>query len=464
MLEDFLRKTPLFQGLSDDDFSYLSDVAEIVTLESNAELFVEGSMGDCAYVIQEGILEVFKLSSGREVLLDAHGVGGVIGEMSLLEQKPRMASVRAKGKTTLISIHQVAFNHLINTSPGAARAVLDIVLSHMRNTESKLQQSEKMAQLGTLTAGVAHELNNPAAAVKRASVHLRETMADFATTQSTLDKLGLSDEQTTVIKDLQVKIQDIILHPPNLTSLMRSDREADIEDLLDDSNVENPWDYASILVNLGYQNDDTDILIKAFKPEQLTVFFEWLRATYDAYVLLEEISQGSSQISEIVKALKSYAYLDQAAELAVDVHEGLDSTLIIMRSELKKNITVNREYADDLPKIQAFGSELNQVWTNLIHNAVDAMDGFDNKSITIRTRYDAETRQVVVEIEDNGSGIPEDIMNRVFDPFFTTKGPGVGTGMGLHISYNIIVQKHQGDLRVYSEPGKTCFQAWLPIE
>jgi signal transduction histidine kinase len=135
-----------------------------------------------------------------------------------------------------------------------------------------------------------------------------------------------------------------------------------------------------------------------------------------------------------------------------------------MRNKLKSGVTINREYATDLPKIQAYGSELNQVWTNLIHNAVDAMESLTEPTITIRTRHEINEKQVVVEIEDNGSGIPDEIIARVFDPFFTTKGPGVGTGMGLHISYNIIVQKHHGDLRVYSEPGKTCFQAWLPVE
>jgi signal transduction histidine kinase len=463
-MEDFLRKIPLFQGLSDDDFTYLSRITETVTLEPEEELFVEGSLGDRAYIIQDGFLEVFKLSSGREVLLDSHGVGGVIGEMSLLEQKPRMASVRARDKTTLLSIHQAAFDHLIGTSTGAARAMLDIVLTRMRNTESKLQQSEKMAQLGTLTAGVAHELNNPAAAVKRASAHLRQTLAEFATSHSALDNLGLSAEQQAMTEKIQAQIRDIILHPPNLTSIMRSDLESNIEDLLDEHAIDEPWEYASVLVNMNYQSEDTEALIEQFEADHLIVILDWIRATYDSYILLEEIGQGASQISEIVKALKSYAYLDQAAVLAVDVHEGLDSTLIIMRNKLKSGVTINREYATDLPKIQAYGSELNQVWTNLIHNAVDAMESLTEPTITIRTRHEINEKQVVVEIEDNGSGIPDEIIARVFDPFFTTKGPGVGTGMGLHISYNIIVQKHHGDLRVYSEPGKTCFQAWLPVE
>lgn len=463
-MEDFLRKIPLFHALSDEDITYLSQIAETVTLEPEEELFVEGSMGDRAYIIKDGFLEVFKLSSGREILLDSHGVGGVIGEMSLLEQKPRMASIRARDKTTLLSIHQTAFDHLIATSTGAARAMLDIVLTRMRNTESKLQQSEKMAQLGTLTAGVAHELNNPAAAVQRASAHLRQTLADFATSQSTLDKLGLSSQQVSMTEKIQTQIHHVILHPPNLTSMMRSDLEAGIEDSLDEYEVEEPWEYASVLVNMNYQSEDIDALVGQFGTDHLTVILDWIRATFNSYILLEEIGQGASQISEIVKALKSYAYLDQAAVLAVDVHEGLDSTLIIMRNKLKIGVTVNREYATDLPKIQAYGSELNQVWTNLIHNAVDAMGNHTDPTITIRTRYETSEKQVVVEIEDNGSGIPDEIVARVFDPFFTTKGPGVGTGMGLHISYNIIVQKHHGDLRVYSEPDKTCFQVWLPLE
>jgi predicted CoA-binding protein len=183
-------------------------------------------------------------------------------------------------------------------------------------------------------------------------------------------------------------------------------------------------------------------------------------ATYGIYNLLEEVEQGAKQISQIVKALKTYAYLDQAPVQLIDVHEGLDNTLILLRSKLKKGITVKRDYADDLPRIQAYGSELNQVWTNLLDNAVDALEG--EGEVRIGTRQQGDW--IVVEIEDNGPGIPSEIQGRIFDPFFTTKGPGKGTGLGLDISYNIVVQRHYGDIRFTSRPGRTCFEVWLPVD
>ena len=184
---------------------------------------------------------------------------------------------------------------------------------------------------------------------------------------------------------------------------------------------------------------------------------DWLNCTYISYSLLEEIGQGTERISEIVAALKTYTFMDQAPVQDVDVHAGLDSTLVMLRSKLKTGITVHREYGSDLPRIQAYGSELNQVWTNIIDNAIDAMDG--QGEITLRTRYDDQW--VIVELEDNGPGIPEAVLPHIFDPFFTTKAPGKGTGMGLNISHNI-VQKHRGRIDVYSQPGQTRFEVRLP--
>jgi signal transduction histidine kinase len=193
----------------------------------------------------------------------------------------------------------------------------------------------------------------------------------------------------------------------------------------------------------------------------LLCVIEWLNATYDVYSLLNEISQGSSQISGIVKSLKSYVYLDQAQIQSVDINEGLDNTLTILNNKLKYGLSVKREYAKDLPEVMGYGSELNQVWTNLIDNAADALTDQEDARIIIRTRED--NSRVFVEIEDNGPGIPEDIQSRIFDAFFTTKELGKGTGLGLNISYNIVVQKHRGDMRVTSKPGKTCFEVLLPI-
>ena len=212
-------------------------------------------------------------------------------------------------------------------------------------------------------------------------------------------------------------------------------------------------------MNLNYDVDKLANLVEHFSADELPIVISWMNATCVVYDLLREIGEGAGRISAIVKALKEYAYLDQAPVQTVDLHEGLNNTLLILRHKLKQGITVRREYAPDLPQFQAYGTELNQVWTNIIDNAADALDG--HGEITIRTRQEGEW--VVVEIEDNGPGIPQDIVDRIFDPFFTTKPPGHGTGMGLDISYNIIVHRHQGDIKVDSQLGKTCFQIWLPI-
>jgi signal transduction histidine kinase len=241
--------------------------------------------------------------------------------------------------------------------------------------------------------------------------------------------------------------------------LTRSDREFEIEEWLAETGVDAPWELAPSLVDMGFEVERLQTMRDDFH-EALPVVLNHLCATYQVYSLLREIGQGAGRISEIVKALKSYAYLDQAPVQPVNIHEGLNDTLVILRHKLKQGVNVRREYADDLPIIQAYGSELNQVWTNLIDNSIDALDG--NGEIIIRTRQ--EEQWIVVEIEDNGPGIPQEIQSRIFDAFFTTKPPGKGTGLGLNISYNIVVYKHQGDLKVVSQPGKTCFEVWLPLK
>jgi signal transduction histidine kinase len=256
-------------------------------------------------------------------------------------------------------------------------------------------------------------------------------------------------------KEVQAKAKASI----SLDPMQAADRTAELEEWLEHRQIDNAWEVAPNLVSLDYSPSQLDSLSAQFAQPQVPALIEWLNCSYVIYNLLEEIQMGSSRISEIVRALKAYSYLDQAPIQSVNLHEGLDSTLVMLRSKLKQGVTVQREYDPKLPAIQAYGSELNQVWTNLIDNAIDAMNG--QGSITLRTRHDQEW--AIVEIEDNGPGIPEDIQPKLFDPFFTTKPPGKGTGLGLNISYNIVVQKHQGRIEVFSEPGKTRFEVRLPL-
>ncbi len=461
---EFLKKVPLFAELPDEDLDRLCEMMTAVHLPAGDELFAEGSHGEQAYVIREGELEIVKVSGSREVLLALRGPGEVIGEMALIEDLPRMASVRARNDTDLLAIHRDQLQQLLKTSPSAAEAMFYTALKRLRSTESKLRQSEKMAQLGTLTAGIAHELNNPAAAVKRGAGQLESAMTDSTIAYRQLNHAGLTDQQWQIWERLTRQAQDQAAMPPELDALSRSDREYELEEWLDDQGIEDAWELAPTLVDLNLPESDLSLLVDEFEPAQTDSMIRWLNATYTVYNLFAELRQGAERISGIVMALKTYSYLDQAPVQDVNIHKGLDDTLLILNHKLKKGLSVRREYADDLPNIVGYGSELNQVFTNIIDNAADALSNKlpTEALITLRTRQ-IDPDWIVVEIEDNGPGIPPEIQGRIFDPFFTTKPPGVGTGLGLDISYNIVVNKHRGDIKVESEPGHTVFQIWLPV-
>ncbi len=325
--------------------------------------------------------------------------------------------------------------------------------------EVMLRQSEKLATLGKLSAGMAHELNNPVAATQRGAGQLRTAVAQLQQDYLTMSDESLTRIQLDSMRALDQLAQERARQPVVMSSLARGDREQEIETWLEDQGIENAWEFAPVLVSLGADCSELARLTENFADRQFPAVISWLSCVVTIYDLLEEIGEGAGRIAEIVKALKTYSYMDQAPIQSVDVHEGLENTLVMLRSKLKEGITVRREYAEDLPRIQAYGSELNQVWTNIIDNATDAMNG--QGELVLWTRQ--EDQWVVVEIEDNGPGIPEAVQPNVFDPFFTTKAPGEGTGLGLNISHNIVVQKHGGKISVRSVPGKTCFEVKLPI-
>jgi signal transduction histidine kinase len=455
-----LRKVPLFADLLESDLEHLCQSVQEVRLMPGQQLFAEGSPGDRAYIVREGQLEVVKESLGKEVLLAVQGPPAVVGEMALLEDKPRMATVRARTGAVLLAITKEELEHLLQTSSSAARAMFYAVLGRWRATEAVLRQTEKMAQLGTLTAGVAHELNNPAAAVRRAADQLLETIEHYEDTHAQVSRLELNEGQQAALDKLSAEAARSAGTPSTMDPLGRSDREQEVAGLLEQMGVEDQWNQAPTLVDMGYDRAQLEEISRRFTARQVPLLIGWLTATYAVKSLIKEMGQGAARISDIVKALKSYSYLDQAPVQPVDIHEGLDNTLLILRHKLKGNITVRREYSPDLPRIEGYGSELNQVWTNLIDNAADAL-GEGGGNITLRTRH--EGRGIAVEIEDGGPGIPKEIQHRIFESFFTTKPPGRGTGLGLSISYNIVVQKHRGDLTFDSRPGRTVFRVWLPL-
>jgi len=338
------------------------------------------------------------------------------------------------------------------------RKLRELEMAYLQQ-EVTLRQSEKLATLGRLSAGMAHELNNPASAARRSTEQLREEVGKLASARFALGAQELTDEQLAAIGELETVAGERAREPAALDALERSDLEERLEDWLDEHGVDEPWEHAAALAAMGERVERLEELTSLFDADGIAAVVAALGSCFNVYRLLEEMGHGTTRISEIVRALKSYSYMDQAPVQEVDVRKGLDDTLVMLRSKLKDGIRVERDYAEDLPQIQAYGSELNQVWTNIVDNAVTAMDG----SGELKLKVYSETSRVAVEITDSGAGIPAEILDNVFDPFFTTKAPGEGTGLGLNISHNIIVQKHGGEISAASRPGLTVFTVKLPL-
>jgi len=450
-----LRKSPLFEGLSDQELKHLVDNAQPISVQAGEALMKQGETGDCAYVVLDGGFEIQKQSGQSLIKIDIRKPGEIIGEMALLSDSPRSATVVATCDSNTLCISQDDFEKLLSTSPTATLAVLHWVMARLSQNESLLHQQEKMAALGTMSAGLAHELNNPAAAAQRSASMLLGAPAKWLNLTHQLELEAFEENQSDWLNDFMKEATQRFENPIKLGALEKIDLVDQLQEWLESNGIESAWEIGPAMVNFGWD-------IESLGNLQDKTFFntavQWLGTGCQIVQQLFEVQNTTARISRIVQAMKSYTYLDQSPLLEVDVHEGLENTLVIMEHKLKQGVTIKRDYAPNLPRIEAYASELNQVWTNIIDNAIDAMKGIGE--ITLRT-YE-ENDQVVVEIIDNGPGIPKEIQSRIYEPFFTTKPPGQGTGLGLHVTHDIVANRHQGMMQLESKPGETKFKIILP--
>jgi signal transduction histidine kinase len=338
-----------------------------------------------------------------------------------------------------------------------------VLTDRVRESTRNDQHREKLAALGKLSAGLAHELNNPASAVKRSTAGLRQAIAALRDANFGLCREELTDEVLEHLAAIEKEVAEEMTGSPVMDALDRSDLEEQMTGLLEKRGIDRPWELAPALVDAEADEECLEKLAAQFPGKTLELALRRLAATIEVEKILRQIESSATRISDLVRAIKEYTFMDQAGEKDIDVHDGLESTLTMLHHDLKNGINVRRDYDRSLPRICARGSELNQVWTNLIDNAIDALKtqaAAGKAEIIVRTARD--DGYVLVDIVDNGPGIAPEIKDRIFDPFFTTKAVGEGTGLGLDTVYRIVRQQ-RGNVRVDSHPGETHFQVRLPI-
>ena len=446
----------LFPTLSPEEVACLVPYGTRLTLEPGAALFREGDAENDFYVVLEGELKVSRRAGGGEIVLVQHGPGQFSGALSLFSGERSIATGHAVGKLSVLRVTLDGFQKVMAACPEIATKIIGTMAQRRPEADALVQQREKMAALGKLSAGLAHELNNPAAAVRRAAARLREALEAVQKSSFGLGGRQLSEADQDLLLGLQRGAA-----PPGLDSLALSEREDALADWMDARDVPEGGTLAGPLAEAGFTESALDTLAaQVSDPETLAESLSWLGSSLEAVELLHTVEQSANRVSDLVTAIKAYSYMDQAPQQEVCVEDSLETTLTILQFKWKHGVEVVRAYAPHLPCITAYGSELNQVWTNLIDNALDALDGHGH--LFVRTAIESDC--VLVEIGDDGPGIPADVQPRIFEPFFTTKEVGHGTGLGLDTAYRIVVTRHGGDLSVISEPGDTRFQVRLPIE
>jgi len=463
---DELRTLFLFAELDDDQLAWLADRGHVVEYAAGNTIHAEGSPATCFLVLLSGTLSMCSRVQGGEVELFRTDYRGAytgafnawLSDRGVTELYP--SSSRAVTDCQLFELPAAEFGRAVKEWFPMAAHLLEGAATQGRAASDTIERHERLVALGAVTAGLTHELNNPVAAVMRASDRLRDRLAGMRADIAQLANSGLEPQQMEAVGAIIGSALEHRRAAPELSPLDTADREDELADWLEDHGIPNPWETAPTLVAAGLDLAWVEEVAEVAPGEGLVAAVLYPVRVLEVDSLIDEITEAAGRVSTLLAQAKQYTQMDRAPLQTFDVHEGLDATLTMLGHKLGDDIEVVRDYDRSLPEIAAYPGELNQVWTNLIDNAIDAMDG--RGTLTVRTRRDRDER-LAVEIGDTGPGIPDEARNRVFEPFFTTKPVGKGTGLGLDIAWRIVVGRHRGDINVESEPGRTCFQVLLPM-
>jgi len=460
---DELRMLFLFEKLTGEQLAWLCSHGHVERIEPG-QVYAEGEPARCLYVLLDGALVLSRRVGADDVEVVRTSERGVYAGAFfayLGDRVPQVYnnSLRVTEPSRFFVLDASVFAGMMREWFPMAVHMLEGLFFGVQNTQQAVGQRERLLALGSLSAGLTHELNNPAAAAVRATSALRERVAGMRHKLGTIAAGSYDRTTLETLIQLQERAVDLVSKAPALSPIEASDREDGIADWLDRHDVADGWDLAPAFVQAGLDTGWLEQVAATVDDATLDGALRWLNCTVETELLMNEIEDSTNRISTLVGAAKQYSQLDRAPYQVVDVHELLDSTLMMLGGKIPPGITVVKDYDTVLPRIPAYPGELNQVWTNLIDNAVSAMNG--TGTLTVRTGLDRD--QLFVEFADTGPGVPPEIRERIFEPFFTTKPVGAGTGLGLDISWRIIVNKHHGDLQVQSFPGDTRFRVRLPL-
>jgi signal transduction histidine kinase len=457
MAIDELRSLFLFAGLTDEQLRQLDDASTTVSFDDGDVLFREGESSDFWWVLLEGRLELLRRSGHEEpviAVMDRPGLWAG-GFRAWTDAVGYLATSRASGPGRVLRLPAPALRELVRTWSPFSIHLLEGFFRTVRTIDAQSRQREALVALGTLAAGLAHELNNPASAATRAVDELQKSSDAVLTSLVNLAEGSMSSEQFVALDALR---REVGSSSAGVDPLAVADREEALVGWLDAHDVPRSWDLAPPLALAGVDVAWCERVARLLDSGSLGTGLEWAASALSTTTLLSEIKEATGRVSDLVAAVKSYSQLDRASLQDIDVTEGIDSTLVILGEKLPDGITVIRDYADEMPRIEAIPGELNQVWTNLIDNAIDAMAG--KGTLRVSTRPDGD--HVTVEVADTGRGMTADVQARAFEPFFTTKDVGKGTGLGLDISRRIVVDRHHGEILIDSQPGQTVLTVRLP--